>query len=904
MKVAGQVKAECATGDAYALDAKGASTWEAGADTLSEAHGSGQHFLEGARMDMRDYFDLGSRYNDPVYLPSSSSPAVARVRGCAGDVARVDAAANVVVGGVEIAQSSETAVDVKDDGIHDFGDEERMQTWGSKTVAVAFDNVRDAAGNASRVEAASAAPYLSTLDEAGITLPASADYTLDDGTTMRFVGWCAANNSDNYVYAADELAHNVALDGSVSGATAGSVVFSAHYVPVGADEHLVSFKTDTTILAYAVFDGAQPSYTGVAGNTRAATPSKVDSETGCYYSFTGWTDADGRSWMTLPAARADAAYTANFTTEQSLVSLTFTYRDANGVERSTSERVEFDTDVNERAARVAQPGDVIKTAETVYTFTGFGPRKTDIEPYYENGGLPSMRTDSFWRYSNVYYAKYDSTARTVNVQFMDGDTEYAATSEPVATTTLLNDVLSGCGKESPSGQSEGQSFLGWSTTKGATTAEIDKVNSTKLSSLVDAETDTVVLYAVYGKAQPATVEFYDIEAFPANMTADNRLYTLSVEQGKSIDEAFAAAKRSAPVPTKGGKYFAGWIDASGNAVSFSDAVKTNMKLFATYKNVTVEYGSDAAANIELDASGLLVGVQGIDKADEVVLSVDRVTAADRALSELVAGKRSYSPMLNAGLKNSIYSLRLYYVADGKTYEVESDFGKIGVKAKIPQSFQSSKTRAFWVGSDGMAFTEVSQNSAQIAFDVRYLGYVEDGYGNLVIGIAANSAEQKTFDPTVIDGGTTTSDADGGDTGDTNNTSTDDAGDTGDNEEKSDVPAPSTPSLPGGGVNLGTLASLPASGLAGALATGTQGAASLAAAASDALSPEAASAQSLHEVESQVDVGQNGNVAGLAIIVAALAALLARLGVFLFGRRRKGDETADEAPMPVEETVRF
>ena len=54
----------------------------------------------------------------------------------------------------------------------------------------------------------------------------------------------------------------------------------------------------------------------------------------------------------------------------------------------------------------------------------------------------------------------------------------------------------------------------------------------------------------------------------------------------------------------------------------------------------------------------------------------------------------------------------------------------------------------------------------------------------------------------------------------------------------------------------------------------------------------------------VDVGQDGNMAGLAVIAAAFAALFARLAFFLVGRRKKDDETADEAPMPVEETVRF
>ena len=905
VKVDGAVDASCAHGDAYALDAKGASTWEAGANVLSESHGDEEHLLEGSRMDMRDYFDLGSRYTEPVYLPKNGAAQVARVRACTGGAARVDAKAKVAIGGVEVEESTEKSVDAKDDGIHGFGDEKRAQTWGAKTVAIAFDNVRDASGNASRIEAATTAPYLSTLAEAGIQVPAPADYTLDDGTVMRFVGWCAANNSDNYVYAADELADKVVLNGSVSGASSGSVVFSAHYVPVGAGEHLVSFKVDATVLAYAVADGTRPSYVKVAGNARAATPAKVDSETGCYYSFAGWTDASGQTWWTLPAASADAVYTAGFSTEQSLVSLTFTYRDANGVERSKSESVEFDTDVNARAAQLVQAGDVVKTPETIYTFTGFGPRKTDVEPYYQDGALPSMRTDSFWRYSNVYYAKYDSAARTVDVQFMDGDTVYAATDAPVATGKLLNEVLSECGKKAPTAADSTQSFLGWSKTKDATTPDVEKVNSAKLSTLVDSDSDTVVLYAVYGKAQPASVEFYDAEAFPDNMGKDTLLYTLSVEQGQSIDEAFAAAKKSAPVPTKGGKYFAGWVDASGNAVSFADAVKANMKLFATYKDVTVLYGGDAADNFTLDLSGLLVGEKGIEKAEKVVVSIERVTAADRTLSSLVAGGLSYSPMLNAALKSSIYSLRLYYVKDGKVCNIESGFGKIAVKAKVPASFQSSKTRAFWVGGDGMAYTKVSQNSAQIAFAVRHLGYVEDGYGNLVIGIAANSSESKKLVPSIIDAGDAT-DANG-----TQDSEDDDGADTGDEEKKSDL-TPSTPTLPAstlpGGGSLPTIAGAtlaPASAaLAPALAAGVAGAQALGQAAADALGGEAASAQSSSEVESMVDVGQDGNMAGLAVIAAAFAALFARLAFFLVGRRKKDDETADEAPMPVEETVRF
>ncbi len=905
VEVEGALETSCTHGDAYALDAKGASTWEAGAGTLQEAHGSEEHLLAGSRMDMRDYFDFGSRYNDPVYLPTTGSPQAVRVRTCTGAAARVDAKAKVAIGGVVQPESAEESVDAKDDGIYGFGDEKRVQTWGSREVAVAFDNVRDENGAASRIEAATTVPFLSTLADAGVSLPAPADYTLDDGTVMRFIGWCAANNSDNYVYTPDALADAVALDGTVSGAKNGSVVFSAHYVPVAPGAHLVSFKVDTTVLAYAVADGAAPSYAGVAANARAATPAKVDTETGCYYSFAGWAGEDGRTWWTLPAATADAVYTASFTTRQSLVSLTFTYRDADGVERSASERVEFDTDVNARAAKLVQAGNAVKTPETVYTFAGFGPRKTDVEAYYADGALPSMRSDSFWRYSNVYYAKYDSAPRTVDVRFMDGDAEYAKTDAPVATSALFNDVLAACGKGNPQDAGEGRSFLGWSKTKGATAPDIEKVNSAKLSTLVDGESDTLVLYAVYGKAQPASVEFYDAEAFPDKMSEDKLLATLSVEQGKSIDDALAAEKKSAPVPTRGGKYFAGWVDASGNAVSFSDAVKSNMKLFATYKDVDVELRDDAAANFEIDVSGLLVGAKGIDEAEKVVVSVERVSAADRALSRLAAGNLGYSPMLNAGLKNSIYSLRLYYVKDGTAYDMEGGFGKIAVKAKVPKSFQSSKTRAFWVGSDGMAYTKVSQNSAQIAFDVRYLGYVEPGYGNLVIGIAANSSGQKQLDPSAPGGGT--QDAD-----DTGGGAQDGAGaDAGDDEEKADL-APAAAVLGTAGqlaaalpALAGTAAQALADGaLSQALAAGTEGVQAAAGLAADALGADAARAAASDDIQSQVEVGQDGNVAGLAVVGAAFAALLARLGAFLFGRRKKDDEDGGEAPMPLEETVRF
>lgn len=431
------------------------------------------------------------------------------------------------------------------------------------------------------------------------------------------------------------------------------------------------------------------------------------------------------------------------------------------------------------------------------------------------------------------------------------------------------------------------------------------MNSAKLSTLVDGESDTLVLYAVYGKAQPASVEFYDAEAFPDKMSEDKLLATLSVEQGKSIDDALAAEKKSAPVPTRGGKYFAGWVDASGNAVSFSDAVKSNMKLFATYKDVDVELRDDAAANFEIDVSGLLVGAKGIDEAEKVVVSVERVSAADRALSRLAAGNLGYSPMLNAGLKNSIYSLRLYYVKDGTAYDMEGGFGKIAVKAKVPKSFQSSKTRAFWVGSDGMAYTKVSQNSAQIAFDVRYLGYVEPGYGNLVIGIAANSSGQKQLDPSAPGGGT--QDAD-----DTGGGAQDGAGaDAGDDEEKADL-APAAAVLGTAGqlaaalpALAGTAAQALADGaLSQALAAGTEGVQAAAGLAADALGADAARAAASDDIQSQVEVGQDGNVAGLAVVGAAFAALLARLGAFLFGRRKKDDEDGGEAPMPLEETVRF
>lgn len=901
----GKVSINCSFGDAYAIDAQGSSTWTAQSESLSEHHGDQTYYKQGKRLDMRDYFDLGSKYDSAVLIPQNGAPQVSLITSCKGVLVNVDDNAQVEVGGTKQDPEDTEDVQVKDNGIEDLDDAKRAQLWAIKEISISFDNVRAQDGSVSQVTAEQKGLYGSTLLQAGVDVPQPADYTDEDGAVLRFIGWSISGSSSGYTYTADTFAGKVKLNSEITGAKNGSITFTARYVLVKAGEHLVSFITDTTISAYSLSSGKQPSYAQVAADTRAAVPAKVDSADGCYYSFAGWSDeqnADEQdsgaqdageqksTYWTLPAATQDATYFATFELQESLVLLTFTYRNSDGAWVSGSQRVKYYTDTNEISAKYVQKGDVIKTSETVYTCTGFGPRKTDVEPYYTQS-LPSMKTDSFWRYSNVYYAKYDTAARTVNVTFMDGDEEYAKTSSPVETSVLFDSVLTSLGKENPSKDSNGRSFLGWSKTKGATSPDITVVNSAKLSTLVDGDSDDLVLYAVYGDAQPAVIEFYDSAAYPNNLTSDNLITTLSVERGSSIAATLLAAKKSAITPTCAGKYFAGWIDASGNAFSTSDAVKANTKLFATYKDVDVVQKNQAKTDFSIDTSKLLISVADINEADNVTLSLEPVTSADLTLSSLKVGKLSYSAMLGSSNVNSIYRLRLFYTKNNSEYEIEKNFGTIAITANIPNASQASKTRVFWVGSDGMAYTKVSQNAAQISFEVHYLGYVEDGYGNVVIGIAANSAKQGQLDSDTI-------------SPDSQDDSGDSDEDSADTEEKSDVnplqvgttSSPSVASLSGAASNA----------LSGALGntnskSGQAGKNGL----SNALSGnQNAGAGSSSDITSQVDEGQNGNVLGLVIIAALFAALLARLGFYLFKRRRKDDTEISGAQMPIKETVHF
>ena len=344
-----------------------------------------------------------------------------------------------------------------------------------------------------------------------LVLPAAESYTDEDGTRHEFVGWSGFLTSSS-TYVVDPL-----CIGEVGFYATGA--FKATYVEVAEGQHLVTFKNEYALYGIAVDEGAVPVYANERGSDE---PYKLDGEDGLNYEFVGWYEGWASGWEyaseedvtyaageELPAATADAVYTARFTSSVSSANVRFSFYEY----RESTGRYAWTSKAQYQVAWGSNPFSAIEDVcalsfsqdGQLYTLIGWtevtqeDPVPDSDVPEYGVYDLPLVGSEALQGtpyYEAYYYAIYEVTDEPVDVRFVVEGEQYAAL-EDVAVTTLLADAFAATGAAEPASADCG-AFLGWAATEDAESA---------LSGVVQvgsyAADGTATFYAVFEAVEDA-----------------------------------------------------------------------------------------------------------------------------------------------------------------------------------------------------------------------------------------------------------------------------------------------------------------------------------------------------------------------------------------------------------------
>jgi trimeric autotransporter adhesin len=370
------------------------------------------------------------------------------------------------------------------------------QSSRSQTVAVIFSNMRDESGAAVADETAEV-DFGETLSQAGATLPSPADFAVG-GVTYRFVGWSVRTSQNRtFTYDPTRIAAALAIDGSLSGAAAGSVTLSAVYVPVCAGQSLITFQIDDCIQAYGADAGSRPDYRAATAGAQFSSPGKISEQDGVTYGFSGWVAegaADGATIAgSLPQVAGDARYVAVFAQTKSGEQISFSHWGSVSGETTrtqTTTSVAYGSSVADAADAAVAGYTRFAKEGVVYELAGWAPRRSDIAAAYATSAdLPAATGDA------TYYGIYTQSEQLIDVTFVvDGKAYASATSVPA--TSTIDSALLLYGKQSrPADKDDERRFRGWALAENAESPLMGSVKT--LAELVKVD-EPITLYAVFG----------------------------------------------------------------------------------------------------------------------------------------------------------------------------------------------------------------------------------------------------------------------------------------------------------------------------------------------------------------------------------------------------------------------
>ena len=577
----------------------------------------------------------------------------------------------------------------------------------AKAVTVTFSNLRDASGSLLPAQQATVG-YGQTFAEAttGAAAPTQASYTSGDAT-YRFVGW---RDSSGTVWDSQTFKDDVTFDyATISDSLTGAVSLTAAFVRVEPGQHLVTFKVDGAVSAYAAADGSTPTYYLATGGSAVA-PGKISTQSGYLYSFRGWHNGringtsvgekyvDYDSTTTLPAVSADVTYTACFESAKQTAYVEFYYyQNVDGEMKYTKSdvlSVEYGADPISEANKCVKVGDAVVVNGSTYTFLGWSTRKDDKDALYTNSLPAATCTETGDRDVPVYYGIYQSQEQTVTVNFYDGSTVYATAIALPASSTVY-EALQSTGVSKPAAK-DGKSFLGWATAADAAAADAN--DSSKLSDLTS--NGQLNLYAVYGEAFQPTLTFVSAEG--------SVLGTVTVSAGASL-------LNNSDIPTPPaveGYYFKGWQQPNGQLLDMAAGALSTMRLTAAYGDIltnAVEGDEESTVNGYVDVSRASLVCDDALGASQVVFALNNQSAVDATLTAQakVNGDKIIADAVYSGS----------YLIDNKKLSVTSDAGSIVVTVGIGSVSRDSKVRVYWMDGGGtVRYTSaLDASSGQVRF---------------------------------------------------------------------------------------------------------------------------------------------------------------------------------------------
>lgn len=604
VSVEGGVSAQTGSGSAFALYQSAGGSWQSSGAQLSATCGSDPYVVKDGALDLRTIIEGTAQMQGALVYPAKSSFTLLKMMSPL-------AAKTAVRGSEPSAELPPSSVDASSFYPHE-GD----------AVQVSFEGIE---GSRSQTVAGA---YGKTLQQAGAAQVSAPDY-VSGGTTYRFAGWRLAGDSvATYAYDAQAVYSSLVMNSNVAGAAKGSVSFSAVYVPVASNQHLVTFCVDGYVAACAVEQGKAPSFKAANPAIATGIPAKVWSVSGYSFSFKGWhAGADGEYlWQqgesviandALPAATADAVYTARFerTVNLQKLSLSFWRQGEDKPVYSTQSISNFDwnDDALEAANTLIKVGDSFVYQGEEYTFLGWSVRMTDKEPYYTDA-LPHSTVTSNNGAVN-YYGVYSVKGKSYTVEFYVGDELYASAQDVSSNTSVYSALMASSNPAEPQSSEEGVSFRGWNTSPKALTYLLASMVSVGSVAQPDG---SVRLYAIWKDANYPLVTFYDSDK---TTVIDN----LEVQKGSTVEQSTGEQ----PVPTGENRdRFEGWVDAAGNAFSCTETVVSeDMAVFATYTQLgtgtgTLEgddEGDEAGGALSSNSSTGTVGKGGALKATTIKL---------------------------------------------------------------------------------------------------------------------------------------------------------------------------------------------------------------------------------------------------------------------------------------------
>ncbi len=431
VRVSGVVDAYSAHGDVVALSAESGSSPCVEATARIEARlgeGACPVRVLGSALDLRDELGLDSSvFPDKVFYPTGSSAERVSWENPSVEAFYADGSSAISNGGAHLVVAG-AAYEV----LHPF----EPEASALDEVRVTFSNIVDASGRELPEEVV-AVPYGQTLQQAGVTLPTPADFDGPGGVRYRFVGWSvtSARNTVN-IYDAEALAGALGVDGELAGASSGAVRLQAAYVPVCADEHLVTFQVDSCVFAYGAQDGSRPAYRAGDAGAQFSIPGKLDEADGISYGFAGWCDAEtGASYAgPLPAAHADVRYVARFVSAAESVSVTFRHWGVVAQQRSRTETtvsLPAGQDPVQAAAKAVEDSTAFALDGVVHVFVGWSPRASDAAPVYGLADSLPAATQSA-----TYCAVYETRDQLIDVSYVVDGVPYAEALQVPAAATV------------------------------------------------------------------------------------------------------------------------------------------------------------------------------------------------------------------------------------------------------------------------------------------------------------------------------------------------------------------------------------------------------------------------------------------------------------------------------------